>query len=265
MKTGKVNYFYETGNLRAEFFLTNKKLIGEYNEFFNNGQLRKQITFSDGEILEEIKMFTSKGDIYEKIYVLEKDCILNVEGVSISELNKDIPIVIDFLKLINNLEISLENERDDFNIEKYIKNEIEKERIISQEDPFDTEISLENHEISNDSYYEDDLFNYLENLSGSFIDLFEKFGIERKYRIINLDIKYFLILEKAIKNRCNLMVDLKLIRNNSYLTESDKDGFLDEIIKEQGYLKRKYLLNRSKFQNEGSVKLNPEDYDFSNL
>lgn len=120
---------------------------------------------------------------------------------------------------------------------------------------------------------EDNLYNYLLNLSEDFINFFITYGKARKYRIINLEEKYFLILKEAIEmnfseeEKALSKIDLKLIEKIDYFFEIDEEKYpikevmKDEILLKIVYLKEKREREKLKKQEEFEI----EDFDFSNL
>ena len=268
-------YYYASGEKRVQCSYFNGKLAGEVMEFFKNGKIRRNLNFLEGAITHPIKNFTKKGQEYKKCYIIGME--INKKGLDSDTVNSNLPIVIDFSNLIQNLKKELEERLVEFDLENYIRREIISERMETQGEFVDEQIDVNSSEGDSDNSLndeiEDNLYNYLLNLSEDFINFFITYGKARKYRIINLEEKYFLILKEAIEmnfseeEKALSKIDLKLIEKIDYFFEIDEEKYpikevmKDEILLKIVYLKEKREREKLKKQEEFEI----EDFDFSNL
>ena len=99
---------------------------------------------------------------------------INKKGLDSDTVNSNLPIVIDFSNLIQNLKNELEERLVGFDVENYIRREIIRERMETQGEFVDEQIDVNSSEGDSDNSLndeiEDNLYNYLLNLSEDFIN-----------------------------------------------------------------------------------------------
>ena len=52
-KEGSEFFYYESGQLKAEYNYKNGKLDGFAREYYENGQLKEEVNYKDGQVVQE--------------------------------------------------------------------------------------------------------------------------------------------------------------------------------------------------------------------
>lgn len=283
--SGKKYEYYSTGELRAEYSYRNGKLNGEFIEYYKKGNIRKSLTFIHGQLIHPFKYFLKTGHEFERVYVsYDYELITH----SLKKDNIDLPIVFDFLSIIQKNKNYIEENLIGFDIDAYIRNQQKREFLENNNiylDPCEYE---EQYYKDTSSEYEMDteIDNYLldsfDLLVDNLIIFFNEYGFERKYRLLNIEEKYFIeivnMLTREIeklhlkKLRTVRTLDISVIKSAGYFYEFKTKEYLgaisktpiEEIMNEDIMLKSK--LNTKKKERKRKLVLTPEDLkmlDFS--
>ena len=85
------------GMVRDDIKYRNGKLNGEFIEYYKKGNIRKSLTFIHGQLIHPFKYFLKTGHEFERVYVsYDYELITH----SLKKDNIDLPIVFDFLSII---------------------------------------------------------------------------------------------------------------------------------------------------------------------